>query len=221
MPGTRKMGRPTAHRNAMLRGMVTLLIDKERIETTVTRAKDLRAVADRMISLGKQGDLAAKRMAMQVITKEEVVKKLFDQLAPSYADREGGYTRVLKIGPRRGDGAEMAIIEFVGREKAEKADETKKGKSGSAKKSPAKAAAAKKTAETKKDDKPAKSSDGKPAAKAPAKKPAAKKDAEAAPAAEKKAPVKRAPTKATAPKAEGKVKEVKVEEVASEETAAE
>ena len=220
MPGTRKMGRPTAHRNAMLRGMVTLLIDKERIETTVTRAKDLRAVADRMISLGKQGDLAAKRMAMQVITKEEVVKKLFDQLAPFYANREGGYTRVLKIGPRRGDGAEMAIIEFVGREKAEKADDAKKGKSGSAKKAPAKAAAAKKD-DGAKEEKAAKSGDAKPAAKAPAKKPAAKKDADA-PAAEKKAPVKRASAKTSAPKAEAKTEEVKAEAAAAtEETAAE
>ena len=113
MPGTRKLGRPTAHRNAMLRGMVTFLIENEQIETTVTRAKEVRSMAERMVTLGKKNTLAAKRQALSYITKREVVTKLFDVTAPRYADRNGGYTRIYKLGPRRGDGAEMALIRFV------------------------------------------------------------------------------------------------------------
>ena len=113
MPGTRKLGRPTAHRMSMLRGLVTYLLENGRLETTVTRAKEVQALADKMITLGKKNTLASKRQALAFITKEEVVVKLFNEIAPSYADRNGGYTRVLKIGPRRGDGAEMAIIELV------------------------------------------------------------------------------------------------------------
>ena len=113
MPGTRKLGRPTAHRKAMLRGLVTLLLENGQVETTLTRAKELRAVADKMITLGKANTLASRRQALAFITKEDVVKKLFDEIAPKYAERNGGYTRVLKTGPRRGDGAEMAIIELV------------------------------------------------------------------------------------------------------------
>ena len=113
MPGTRKLGRPTDHRRAMLRAMVTYLLENGKIETTVTRAKEVRPLAEKMITLGKKNTLAAKRQALAFITKEEVVVKLFNEIAPSYADRNGGYTRVLKIGPRRGDGAEMAIIELV------------------------------------------------------------------------------------------------------------
>ena len=113
MPSVRKLGRKTDHRRAMLRGMVTLLLDKGRIETTLYRAKELKRVTDKMITVGKKNTLAAKRQAFAYITKEEVVKKLFDQIAPSFEDRHGGYTRVLKLGPRRGDAAEMAIIELV------------------------------------------------------------------------------------------------------------
>ena len=113
MPGTRKLGRPTAHRNAMLRGMVTFLIENEQIETTLTRAKEVRSMAERMVTLGKKNTLAAKRQALSYITKREVVTKLFDVTAPRYADRNGGYTRIYKLGPRRGDGAEMALIRFV------------------------------------------------------------------------------------------------------------
>ena len=113
MPGTRKLGRPTAHRKAMLRGMVTLLLENGQVETTLTRAKEVRSVAEKMITLGKKNTLASRRQALAFITKEEVVVKLFNEIAPSYAERNGGYTRVLKIGPRRGDGAEMAIIELV------------------------------------------------------------------------------------------------------------
>ena len=98
---------------SMLKGLVTYLLENGRLETTVYRAKEVRALTDKMITLGKKNTLAAKRQALAFITKEEVVVKLFNEIAPSYADRNGGYTRVLKIGPRRGDGAEMAIIELV------------------------------------------------------------------------------------------------------------
>ncbi len=113
MPGTRKLGRTTEHRNAMLRGMVTLLLEKGAIETTLSRAKELRCVADKMITLGKKNTLASRRDALAYITKEDVVKKLFDEIAPKYADRVGGYTQVYKLGPRRGDAAEMALIKLV------------------------------------------------------------------------------------------------------------
>ena len=113
MPGTRKLGRVTAHRNAMLRGMVTYLLENGSIETTLTRAKEVRCMAEKMITLGKTNTLASRRQALAYITKEDVVKKLFDEIAPKYADRNGGYTRVTRLGPRRGDAAEMAVIELV------------------------------------------------------------------------------------------------------------
>ena len=111
--GTRKLGRKTDHRKAMLRGMVTYLLEQGQIETTVTRAKEVRCLADKMITLGKTNTLHAKRQALSFITKEDVVKKVFDEIAPKYADRDGGYTRFIKTGPRRGDAAEMAIISLV------------------------------------------------------------------------------------------------------------
>ena len=113
MPGSRKLGRPTDHRQAMLRGLVTYLLENGRIETTVTRAKEVRAMAERMISLGKENTLHSRRQALAYVTKEDVVKKLFDEIAPKYEDRNGGYTRIIKTGPRRGDAAEMCIIELV------------------------------------------------------------------------------------------------------------
>ena len=113
MPGTRKLGRNTAHRNAMLRGMVTYLIENGSIETTLTRAKEVRAIAEKMITLGKKNTLASRRMALSYITKEDVVKKLFDEVAPAYANRNGGYTQIYKLGPRRGDAAEMALIKLI------------------------------------------------------------------------------------------------------------
>ena len=113
MPGTRKLGRPTAHRNAMLRGMVTYLLENGKIETTLTRAKEVRCLTEKMITLGKKNTLATRRQALAYITKEDVVKELFDVIAPKYADRNGGYTQIYKMGPRRGDGAEMAIIKLV------------------------------------------------------------------------------------------------------------
>jgi len=113
MPGTRKLGRTTDHRRAMLRGMVTFLLENGQIETTVTRAKEVRAVAEKMITIGKNNDLHSKRQVFAYVTKEAVAKKLFDEIAPKYADRNGGYTQIIKIGPRRGDAAEMAIIKLV------------------------------------------------------------------------------------------------------------
>ena len=109
----RKLGRTSDQRRAMLRAMVTYLLENGKIETTVTRAKEVRPLAEKMITLGKKNTLAAKRQAFAFITKEAVVKKTFDEIAPKYADRNGGYTRIIRIGPRRGDGAEMAIIELI------------------------------------------------------------------------------------------------------------
>ena len=113
MPGTRKLGRSTDHRRAMMRAMVTYLLENGKIETTVTRAKEVRAMAEKMITLGKTNTLHSKRQVYGYITKEEVAKKVFDEIAPKYEDRNGGYTRIIKIGPRRGDAAEMAIIELI------------------------------------------------------------------------------------------------------------
>lgn len=113
MPGARKLGRTSDHRKAMLRAMVTYLLENGQIETTVTRAKEVRSMAEKMITIAKTNDLHSKRQALAYITKEDVVKKLFDDIAPKYADRNGGYTRIVKIGPRRGDAAEMAIIKLV------------------------------------------------------------------------------------------------------------
>ncbi|MCL2018655.1 MAG: 50S ribosomal protein L17 [Oscillospiraceae bacterium] len=109
----RKLGRKSAHRKAMLRAMVTFLLENGKIETTVTRAKEVRSEAEKVITLGKKADLHSKRQVFSYITKEAVSKKLFDEISPKYAEREGGYTRIVKIGPRRGDAAEMAILELV------------------------------------------------------------------------------------------------------------
>ncbi len=147
MPGTRKLGRPTAHRIAMLRGMVTLLLENGQIETTLTRAKEVRSMAEKMITLGKKNTLASRRAALAYITKESVVTKLFTEIAPNYAKRNGGYTRILKIGTRRGDAAEMAIVTLVEADapevtEAPAAEEKKTAKKPAAKKAPAKKAEA-------------------------------------------------------------------------------
>ena len=113
MAGYRKLGRPTDQRRAMLRKLTTSLLEHGRIETTVTRAKEVKRMADKMVTLGKRGDLHARRQALAYITKDDVVKSLFDEIAPKYAERQGGYTRIYRVGPRRGDGAEMAVIELV------------------------------------------------------------------------------------------------------------
>ena len=116
----RKLGRTTAQRKAMLRGIVTLLLENGKIETTYTRAQEVSAKADEMITLGKKGDLASYRAALAFITKEDVAKKVFSVIAPAYANVNGGYTQIYKMGPRRGDGAETAIVKLV----AVKAPET-------------------------------------------------------------------------------------------------
>lgn len=144
MPGTRKLGRTTDHRKAMLRGMVTYLFENGKVETTVTRAKEVRAMAEEMITIAKDNSLHARRQVLAYVTKEDVVKNLFDVIAPRYADVNGGYTRITKTGARRGDAAEMCIIELV-ETKAEleaKAAAAKKA----AKKPAAKKPAAKKSA---------------------------------------------------------------------------
>ncbi|MBR3848798.1 MAG: 50S ribosomal protein L17 [Oscillospiraceae bacterium] len=113
MPGTRKLGRTTDARMAMLRAMVTYLLENGKIETTLMRAKEVRPLTEKMITLGKTNTLHNKRQALAFITKEDVVKKLFDEISPKYAERNGGYCRITKLGPRRGDCAEMAIIELI------------------------------------------------------------------------------------------------------------
>ena len=113
MPGTRKLGKPTDQRRAMLRQQVTDFLDKGRMETTVARAKEIRPMAEKMITLGKKSDLAAYRRALSYMTREDVCHKLFKEIAPRYAERMGGYTRITRTGIRRGDAAETAVIELV------------------------------------------------------------------------------------------------------------
>ena len=113
MPGTRKLGKPTDQRMAMLRQQVTDLLDNGKMETTVTRAREIAPLAEKMITLGKKNTLASRRQALAFMTREDVVTKVFKELASKYAERSGGYTRITKIGPRRGDSAEMAVIELV------------------------------------------------------------------------------------------------------------
>jgi large subunit ribosomal protein L17 len=113
MPGTRKLGKTTDQRMAMLRQQVTDFLDTGRMETTFTRAKEIQPLAEKMITLGKAKDLASYRQALSFITREDVAKKVFDTVAPKYADRSGGYTRVTRTGVRRGDAAETAVIELV------------------------------------------------------------------------------------------------------------
>lgn len=224
MPGTRKLGRPTAHRVAMLRGMVTLLLENGQIETTLARAKEVRSMAEKMITLGKKNTLASRRAALAYITKESVVTKLFTEIAPSYADRNGGYTRILKLGNRRGDAAEMAIVALVKDEKAvetapattaTEAPKAEATEAAPAEKAPAKKPAAKKSTTAKKAD--GESAAKKPAAKktttakkataadgeaAPAKKPAAKKTTAKKAADGEAAPAKKPAAKKTTKKAE-------------------
>lgn len=113
MAGYRKLGRPTDQRKAMLRSLVTNFLKYGRIETTEMRAKETKNIAEKMITLAKRGDIHARRQVLAFVTEEEVVKNLFDNIAPKYAERNGGYTRIYKVGPRRGDGAEVAILELV------------------------------------------------------------------------------------------------------------
>ncbi len=126
MPGNRKLGRTSAHRRSMLRGMVTYLLENGSIETTLMKAKEVRGEAEKLITLGKKNTLATRRAALAYITKEAVVSKLFNTIAPKYMDRSGGYTGVYKLGPRRGDGAEMALIKLIGEGEEIKDDKNKK-----------------------------------------------------------------------------------------------
>lgn len=127
----KKLGRKTAHRVMMFRNMVTSLFDKERIRTTLERAKAVRPIAEKMITLGKRETLHARRQALAYIKDPAVVTKLFDILAPRFSDRNGGYTRIIRLGHRDGDGAQMAYLELIGSEfKPAKKDEGKKGKKG-------------------------------------------------------------------------------------------
>lgn len=113
MAGHRKLNRPTDQRVAMLRSLTASVLKHGKIHTTETRAKEVKSIADKMITLGKKGDLHARRQALSYLLDEDVVADLFDNIAPKYSDRNGGYTRILKEGPRRGDSAEMVILELV------------------------------------------------------------------------------------------------------------
>jgi large subunit ribosomal protein L17 len=133
----KKLSRDSAQRKALLRSLVTSFLEKERIRTTLPKAKAARPIAEKMITLGKNNSLHARRLALRYIYKRDVVKKLFDDIGPRFTERPGGYTRIVKIGPRAGDGAEMAILELVGTEfkkkskkktAAEKAKEAAKAK---------------------------------------------------------------------------------------------
>ncbi len=125
----RKLGRKTPHRISMFRNLVTSLLDKERVRTTLPRAKEVRPIAERMITLGKRESLHARRQALAFVKDPEVVAKLFKTLAPRFASRNGGYTRIVRLGFRQGDGAQMAILELIGSGyKASKAEEKKGAK---------------------------------------------------------------------------------------------
>lgn len=185
--GGRKLGRTTSHRKAMLRNMVTSFLRNEKIETTDAKAKELRRVAEKMITLAKKGGLHARRQAAAVLRDKDVVKKLFDEIGARFADRQGGYTRIVKTGFRAGDSAPMAVIELMVK------PAEKKGKKEKAAKKEAKPKAAPKAKKEPKEKK-------EPKAKKEAKPKAAK-----APKAEKEAkPKKAAPKKAAAKKAEAK-----------------
>lgn len=112
----RKLGRTTAHREMLLRNLATSLIEKERVRTTTAKAKEIRPYIEKLITMGKAGTLAARRRALGLTTKEDAVTRLFETVAPRFSERNGGYTRIVKLGPRKGDGAEMAVIELVGSE---------------------------------------------------------------------------------------------------------
>jgi len=134
----KKLGRKTSQRKALLRSLVTSFVERERIRTTLAKAKETRPIAEKMITLAKTNSLHTRRQALQYIYKKDVVKKLFEDIAPRFTERPGGYTRIIKLGPRAGDGAEMAILELVGTEfkKKDKKKESikEKAKSSRAKK---------------------------------------------------------------------------------------
>ncbi len=129
----RKLRRPTAHRLALLRNLVTSFLEKERIRTTLAKAKETKPLAEKMITLAKRGTLHARRQALAFVRKEEVVTKLFDDLGPRFSERPGGYTRIVKLGLRAGDGAQMALLELVGSEFKKKEKKKKAKEKGSKK----------------------------------------------------------------------------------------
>jgi large subunit ribosomal protein L17 len=195
----RKLGRTSSHRKALFRNQLASLIEHERIVTTLIKAKELRPIAEKIVTLGKKGSLHARRNAAKLIASDALLRKLFDDIAPRFNERAGGYTRIVKLGARRGDAAEMAILEFVdftlGSTATAAPEPTKKSKSKPA------ADAPESDAPADAEEKPAKKASAKKAEpkKAPAKKAAAKK------AEDKKAPAKKAPAK----KADAKSKKEK------------
>ena len=195
----KKLGRTPSHRRAMFRNMVTSLLKHERIVTTEVKAKEIGRLTEKMITLGKRGDLHARRQAVAFIRSNEVVKRLFSEYAQRYASREGGYTRVLKLEPRAGDNAPMALVELVDRpiieSKEKKADKAKKETKPKKEAKPKKETKAKEKKEVKEK---AEKDDAKPKKKAPAKKATAKKAGEDT--AAKAEPKKKAPAKKKADK---------------------
>jgi large subunit ribosomal protein L17 len=124
----RKLRRTTSHRKALLRNLVTSFLEKERLRTTLAKAKEVRPLAEKMITLAKKNTLHTKRQALRVLTKETAVKKLFEEIGPRFSERPGGYTRIVKLGPRMGDGAQMAMFELIGSEYKKKEKKKKKEK---------------------------------------------------------------------------------------------
>jgi large subunit ribosomal protein L17 len=128
----RKLGRTTSHREALFRNQLQSLMDKERIVTTLPKAKELRPLAERVITRGKQGTVHARRWALRWLLRRDLVKKVFDDIAPRFRERPGGYLRIVKLGPRQGDGAEMAVIEMVDRVAPAAAEKSRAGKEAAA-----------------------------------------------------------------------------------------
>ena len=192
----KKFGRTPSHRKAMFRNMVTSLLQHERIVTTEVKAKEIRRQTEKMLTLGKRGDLHARRQAVAFIRSDEVVKRVFSEYAQRYANREGGYTRVLKLEPRAGDNAPMALIELVDRPIKESKDKSPKSKASKETKVKKESKAqSPKAKASKAEEEKAEKEDAKPKKKAPAKKSAEKK-------ADKAEPNKKAPAKKKADKEE-------------------
>ncbi|MDH3213803.1 MAG: 50S ribosomal protein L17 [Myxococcales bacterium] len=197
---SRKLGRTSAHRAALYRNMVTSLLDHERIQTTDAKAKEVRRLADRMITLGKRGTLHARRRALRLIRRREVAAKVFDELAERYRDRPGGYTRVLKLGVRAGDAAPISIVELVEAGKVAEPKAGKRAKKATRRKAESEKAPAKKAAPKKKTARKAKTEKASAGKKAASSKKAASKRASSKTTGSKKAVSKKAPSRKTATK---------------------
>ncbi|MGB8952979.1 MAG: 50S ribosomal protein L17 [Candidatus Aminicenantales bacterium] len=124
----RKLSRTSSHRKALLRNLVTSFLEKERIKTTLAKAKEAKPLAEKMVTLAKKNSLHTRRQALKFLTKESAVTKLFDKIGPRFSERPGGYTRIVKVGPRAGDGAQMAMLELIGSEYKKKEKKKKKAK---------------------------------------------------------------------------------------------